>query len=252
VAAGLALRGRIPVVHALAAFLTMRAFEFIRTDVGIGNLPVKMIGAFPGFLSEANGPTHQSLEDIALMRSIPNVQVFCPADEEELVNALPAIIESSSPWYVRHNSRPPATQHEDEFKIGRAERHFEGRDVAVLTCGFLFTEAVEAATRLKRNGVSAQVINLRTLKPIDEEAILEAASDCRLIVTLEDHFVTGGLYSIVSEILVRHRMIADVLPIAFEDRWFKPAMLGDALSYEGFTGRQIAELIINALGKRDR
>src|ERR1700742_2603445 len=91
-AAGLALRGRTPVVHALAAFLTMRAFEFIRTDIGIAGLPVKMVGFVPGFLSEANGPTHQAIEDVALMRGIPGMQVVCPADVDELAAALPAIV----------------------------------------------------------------------------------------------------------------------------------------------------------------
>src|SRR6266851_951411 len=95
-AAGLALRGRTPVAHALATFLVMRAFEFIRTDVGIANLPVTLVGAVPGFLSDGNGPTHQALEDVALMRGIPHMQVFCPADAEELSAALPALIESRS------------------------------------------------------------------------------------------------------------------------------------------------------------
>src|SRR5215471_5206533 len=100
VAAGLALRGRIPIVHALAAFLTMRAFEFIRTDVGIAQLPVKLIGGVPGFLSEANGPTHQAIEDIAILRSIPGMQIVCPSDEKELVRALPAVLASAGPVYV--------------------------------------------------------------------------------------------------------------------------------------------------------
>src|SRR3569833_3875091 len=90
-AAGLALRGRIPVVHALAPFLTMRAYEFIRTDVGIARLPVKLSGYIPGFLSDGNGPTHQSIEDVAIMRGIPGMEVFCPADEDDLVRMLPAI-----------------------------------------------------------------------------------------------------------------------------------------------------------------
>ncbi|HTY58983.1 MAG TPA: transketolase, partial [Bacteroidota bacterium] len=93
-AAGLALRGRKPVVHALATFLTMRAFEFIRTDVGIGNLPVKLVGGVPGFLSDGNGPTHQAIEDVAIMRGIPGMQVFCPADEEDLASCLPALLAS--------------------------------------------------------------------------------------------------------------------------------------------------------------
>src|SRR5262244_4188233 len=106
VAAGLALRGRVPVVHALAAFLTMRAFEFIRTDVGIGKLPVILVGGVPGFLSEANGPTHQAIEDVALMRGIPGMQVVCPSDEDELVAALPEIVASRRPTYVRYFAGP--------------------------------------------------------------------------------------------------------------------------------------------------
>ena len=96
-AAGLALRGRVPVCHSLAAFLTMRAFEFIRTDVGIAGLPVKLLGGVPGFLSEANGPTHQAVEDVALLRGIPGMRIFCPADEEELVEALPAVLAEPAP-----------------------------------------------------------------------------------------------------------------------------------------------------------
>src|SRR5262249_18410021 len=100
-AAGLALRGRVPVVHALATFLTMRAFEFIRTDVGVAQLPVKFVGAFAGFLSEANGPTHQALEDVSLMRGIPGMKVCCPADEDEMTEALASIVDDDAPWYVR-------------------------------------------------------------------------------------------------------------------------------------------------------
>ena len=103
-AAGLALRGRTPVVHALATFLTLRAFEFIRTDVGIPGLPVKLVGFVPGLLSEANGPTHQAIDDVAVMRAIPGMQVFCPADLGELVEALPQIVASRRPAYVRYTA----------------------------------------------------------------------------------------------------------------------------------------------------
>src|SRR5271167_982643 len=110
-AAGLALRGRIPVVHALATFLTLRAFEFIRTDVGIAGLPVKLVGGVPGFLSEANGPTHQAIEDVALMRGIPGMQVFCPSDELELALGMPAAVAVPAPVYVRFNAVPARVPH---------------------------------------------------------------------------------------------------------------------------------------------
>lgn len=246
-AAGLALRGRVPVVHALATFLTMRAFEFIRTDVGIACLPVKLVGGVPGFLSEANGPTHQALEDVALMRSIPNVCVFCPADEQDLVIGLRRVLESPHPFYVRHNPLPTVMEHDPDFEISRAEVVSDGTDVSILVYGMLFAQAYEAMSLLEAQGTSVRLINLRAVKPIDAPVILSAARQTRLVVTLEDHFLTGGLFSIVGEILLRHRMTANVLPIALPDRWFKPALLDGVLEHEGFTGGQIAERISREL-----
>ena len=246
-AAGLALRGRIPLVHALATFLTLRAFEFVRTDVGIGTLPVKLIGGVPGFLSDANGPTHQAVEDIALMRGIPNVNVFCPADLQELIAGMPAIIDDPTAWYVRYNSSPAAVTHSGDFRIGTAEVLSRGTDVAILAFGFLLREAEKARRILQERSVSVRLINLRTLKPIDEATILSAAKETQLVVTIEDHFLTGGLASIVSELLFRNGVLAPFLPIALPNRWFKPALLDDVIQHEGFTGEQIAERILAAL-----
>lgn len=242
-AAGFALRGRIPVVHALAAFLTMRAFEFIRTDVGIGSLPVKMVGGFSGFLSEANGPTHQAIEDISLMRGIPNIQIFCPADEDELLNGLPDVVNSNLPFYIRYNNLKPMIQH-IEFEIGKAEVIEDGYDAAILVYGILFNQALEAKELLEKEGIRVRILNLRTVKPIDELEILRAVDDCELIVTLEDHFITGGLFSILSEILVRNKKTVEVLPIAFHDRWFKPGLFNDVLESEGFAAHCISQKIL--------
>lgn len=247
-AAGLALRGRIPVVHALATFLTLRAFEFIRTDVGIGNLPVKLVGGVPGFLSEANGPTHQAIEDISLMRGIPHMQVFCPADEQELVEGLPHIVASGAPAYIRYNASRPAVEHRGKFEIGRAEVIHGGSDVTILTYGFLLGEALKAWKILEGKGVSVRLINLRTLKPIDEETVLTAAKETSLLVTVEDHFLTGGLTSILGELFLKHSISTSVHPIALRERWFKPALLKDVLEYEGFTGEQIAQSIMTEWG----
>lgn len=246
-AAGLALRGRTPVVHALATFLTLRAFEFIRTDVGIGNLPVTLVGGVPGFLSEANGPTHQAIEDIALMRGIPNMQVVCPADEEELVAAMPQIVESRKPTYVRYNACPPNVDHVAAFELGRAEVLSRGSDVAILVYGFLLGEVSKASELLKKAGLSVGLINLRTLKPFDAKTVIDAMKDTRLVVTVEDHLLTGGLYSILGELCLEGQLSPKVLPIALEHRWFKPALLDDVLRYERYTGEQIANRIITAL-----
>ncbi len=244
-AAGLALRGRIPIVHALATFLTMRAFEFIRTDVGIANLPVKIVGAVPGFLSDGNGPTHQAIEDVSIMRGIPNVNVFCPADEDDMMKCLPKIFASPSPFYIRYNNVKPLVEH-SKFEIGKAETFGNGTDVAILVYGFLFGQAFKAKEILESKGISVRLVNIRTPKPIDEEAILKSVKECKLVVTLEDHFVTGGLYSIVAEVLLKNKKTADVLPIALKN-WFKPALLDRVLEYEGFTVDAICEKICNAI-----
>ncbi len=248
-AAGLALRGRTPVTHALAAFLTMRAFEFIRTDVGLPNLPVKLVGGVPGFLSDANGPTHQALEDIALMRGIPTMQIFCPADEQDLIIGLQQVLESPQPCYIRHNPLPAVIEHNPNFEIGQAEQVFDGHDVTILVYGMLFNQAYQASTLLQEQGISVRLLNLRMVKPIDATAILQAARETRLLVTLEDHFLTGGLFSIVSELLVSHHTWANVLPLALDHRWFKPGLLDEVLAWEGFSGPQIAARISQALAE---
>ncbi|MBC8486121.1 MAG: transketolase [Bacteroidetes bacterium] len=243
VSAGLALRGRIPVSHALATFLTMRAFEFIRTDVGIGNLPVKLVGGFPGFLSEANGPTHQAIEDVSIMRGIPNVNVFCPADNEDLLICLQKVVESPSPFYIRFNNSEPTIKHNDNFEIGKAEVFSKGKDITILVYGVLFYQAYIAKELLEKEGYSVGLLNIRTPKPIDEQLILETAMFSKLIVTIEDHFITGGLFSILGEIFLRNKITCDVFPISLENRWFKPLLFNDILQHEGFTGNQIAERI---------
>lgn len=242
--AGLALRGRIPVAHALATFLTMRAFEFIRSDVGIANLPVKLVGGVPGFLSEANGPTHQAIEDISIMRGIPNMNVFCPADEEDLLICIKKVIEHPSPFYIRYNNLKAVISHSKDFEVGKAEIISEGSDVTILVYGFLIREALAAKKILESKNVSVGVVNLRTVKPIDEELIINISKNSKLIVTLEDHFITGGLFSILGELFLKNKVSANVLPIALNNKWFKPVLLSDVLEHEGFTGEKIAERIL--------
>ena len=247
-AAGLALRGRIPVVHALATFLTLRAFEFIRTDVGIGQLPVKLSGFVPGFLSDGNGPTHQAIEDVSLMRGIPGMTVFAPADEADMLAMLPAIWASPAPAYVRINTRPGTYAHAP-FEMGKAEIVAEGTDVTILTYGMLFEQTLVARELLQAQGKSVGLVNLRSLKPVDEAALLHVARRGSLIVTVEDHFVTGGLYSILAEVLLRHQLTARVLPLALEERWYRPGHLSAVLEHEGFTGQHIARRIAEYLGE---
>lgn len=246
-AAGLALRGRIVIAHALATFLTLRAYEFIRTDLGIGNLPVKLVGFVPGFLSDANGPTHQAIEDVAVLRGIPALRIFCPADHEELVTGLPEILRDPAPWYVRYNSRAAVVEHSKSFEIGKAETLSQGEDVAILVYGMLFQEAWEAKRLLEAKGVKVRFVNLRTVKPIDEAAVMGALRETKLTVTIEDHFLTGGLFSIVAELCLKARIAPRVMPIALDNHWFKPGRLDEVIEYEGFTGPQIGKKILGKL-----
>lgn len=246
-ATGLALRGRIPVIHALATFLTLRAFEFIRTDVGISGLPVKLVGGFSGFISEANGPTHQAIEDVSVMRGIPTVNIWCPADEDDMLIGLETILRDPTPYYIRYNNATPITRHVTEFAPGKAEIIAEGFDVTLLTYGILFAESFKARQLLENNGLSVGLINLRTLKPIDREALLKAAQQSRLLVVIEDHFKIGGLYSILAETLLEAGITVPVLSISLDGKWFKPALMADVLSYEGFNAETMVKKILNRL-----
>lgn len=238
-AAGLALCGKKPIVHALATFLTMRPFEFIRTDVGIPSLPVKFVGAVAGVLSEANGPTHQAIEDISIMRGIPNMRVFAPTDKIELALGMEKILHDRAPWYIRYTNFEPVIEHAP-FEIGKAERVFEGRDITFISYGALFGQTYTAAELLQANGYSVGLINIRSLKPIDENLVFEVLRRSRLVVTVEDHFLTGGLFSIIAELMALHQVTGRIYPIAFANRWFKPALLPDVLQYERLRGEDIA------------
>jgi transketolase len=246
-AAGLALRGRIPVVHALAAFLTMRAFEFIRTDVGIANLPVKLTGFIPGFLSDGNGPTHQAIEDVSIMRGIPHMQVFAPADEEDMLLMLPEVWRSPSPTYTRANLMKPMVDHDRNYKIGKAEVIARGSTITFLTYGMLFNNVFQAKGILEAQELSVGLVNMRSLKPVDEEVIIKAVRESELVVIVEDHFKTGGLYSIVAEVLLKNQLLANVQSLSLNESWFRPGRLSEVLEFEGFTPEKIAVRSLNLL-----
>jgi transketolase len=242
-AAGMALRGRIPICHALTNFLLFRAYEFIRNDVGIPNLPIKLSGWIPGFLSDGNGPTHQSLEDVGIMRLIPGMQVFCPADNDDMCLMLETIWNSPHPSYLRVNPRPAKIKHTQPFEIGKAEVLAEGKDVTLLVYGFLLEEVLIAKELLEKQGKSVGLVNMRSLKPVDEACILQLSQNTAKLVTIEDHFGTGGLFTIVSEVLTRAQKTMPIQQISMGNRWFKPGLLSEVLDYEGFSGMKLAERI---------
>ncbi|MGB0680679.1 MAG: transketolase family protein [Polyangiales bacterium] len=242
-AAGLASRGRVPVVHALAAFLTMRAFEFVRTDLGHADLPALLVGFVPGFLSAGNGFTHQAIEDIALMRLVPNMRIVCPADREELCGALPLLVDSGAPCYLRYHDADPLCRHNAPFALGVAESLGEGDDVALLTYGMMLAQSVQAQALLRAEGIACRVLNLRTLVPLDEAAVLAALRACRLCVTVEDHLLCGGLATQVAELGSQAGLCPQLLPIALAGRSFVPAPVPDLLVAEAMDGPQLAARI---------
>lgn len=250
--AGLALHGKIPIVHAPASFLTERCFEKIKTQIGLPQLPVKLIGSFAGFLSEAKDLTYQTVEDIRLMGLIPGMNIFCPSDEEDLLLGLPEVLSSNSPFYIRYNNIRPAVVHNHAFKIGKAEVISKGIDITILTYGFMLRESYMAKKVLEKLGYSVGLINLRTLKPIDRKEIFKAIGSSYLVVTVEDHFITGSLYSIISSMLVKEKIDANIFPILLKRRWFKPSLIDNVLEYERFTGEHIALKIVDVLQKEKK
>ena len=201
------------------------------------------MGSVTGVLSEANGPTHQALEDISLMRGIPNMKVFAPADEQDLVLGLPAILADNSPWYIRYINFSSVIEEHLPFEIGKCEKVLEGDEVLVLTYGALFRECYGAVNKMREQGIHAGLVNVRTLKPLDKD-ILKLISKAKLTVTVEDHFLTGGLFSALSEMMVMNSLSAKVVPIAFDEKWFKPALLNDVLEYEKLNADSLVERIL--------
>ncbi len=180
--------------------------------------------------------------------------MVCPSNVEELEAALPAIVASPSPCYVRYNPLPVTVPHRTPFALGRAEVIAEGGPggVALLTYGFLLREAARAREILEAQGIPVRLVDLRTLSPVDEEAIVASALSADLLVTIEDHFAWGGLYSLVAEALLRHGIACRVHPICLGERWFLPALLPQVLEHEGFTGERLAERISRALTRPGR
>ena len=203
VAAGLATTGFIPVVTSLAIFAAGRAYEQVRNTIAHSNLNVKIIGTHSGISMGKDGSTHQSIEDIALMRVIPNMTVIVPADASETKKAVRATIEHKGPVYFRlgRPELPFITNTKSEFVIGKADILRKGSDVSILACGIMVIEALKTADILTSRRINARVINIHTIKPLDGETISRAAEETGAIIVAEDHSVIGGLGSAVLEAL---------------------------------------------------
>ena len=205
-AAGLALGGMLPFTSTYAVFMTGRAWDEIRTTVCYNNLNVKIAGAHAGISVGPDGATHQALEDVALMRVLPNMTVVVPCDAEETRKATLAIAAINGPAYIRFGREavPVVTDESTPFELGKARTCREGSDVAIFANGAMLFEALEAAKILAAENISAEVIDLHTVKPLDVETVTAAAKKCRCVVTAEEHQIFGGMGSAVAECLTQN------------------------------------------------
>jgi transketolase len=207
-AAGLATTGLHPYVCCYAPFITARSMEQVRNDVAYANQRVVIGAAASGISLGVAGGTHHALEDLALMRSLPNMRVIVPADVDEAYQATLATLDIDGPVYLRLGGRvdePPVSDPEAPFRLGRAVELRAGNDVAVIACGCMVEMALRASETLRHEGIGARVLNMHTIKPLDRDAVLRAAAETRGIVTAEEHHLAGGLGGAVAELLAVER-----------------------------------------------
>ena len=208
VASGMASCGFMPFFYTITPFLTARAYEFIRNDICLHKRNVKLVGIGAGFAYSALGPTHHGTEDITLMRSIPGLKIFSPADPEETKRAAVAAYEDPGPVYLRIGTgRNPAVYEGDaDFIPGKAVVLKDGSDVTLFSTGTILRDILDAAFELEESGISARVINVHTIRPIDKDIIFKAAKETKALFSIEEHSVVGGLGSAIADVIVQSDM----------------------------------------------
>ena len=238
IAAGLATTGKIPFVSSFAMFATGRAFEQVRNSIGYPHLNVKIGGTHAGVTVGEDGASHQCNEDLALMRVIPGMVVMCPADDIEAKAAVRAALEYNGPVYLRFgraavpviNDRP-----DYHFEMGKGIRLRDGKDVSIFATGILVSAAIDAAEKLAADGISADVIDIHTIKPLDRELVIESAKKTGLVVTAEEHSVIGGLGGAVCECL-SEECPTKVCRIGVKDRFGESGKASELIKIFGFDG----------------
>ena len=230
-------------------FASGRAFEIIRNSIGYPHLNVKICATHAGLSVGPDGATHQCNEDFGLMRTIPGMTVMCPADDIEACQMIRAAYEMEGPVYIRLGRSPIPVFHKEDYKfeIGKAEVVKEGKDVAIIATGIMVYEAMKAADMLKEQEISARVINMPTIKPIDKEIIETAAKECGKIVTVEEHNIYGGLGEAVSAV-VTETCPVPVKRIGVNDVFGKSGTADEVLRDYGLTDKNIAEKTLKFVG----
>lgn len=252
-AAGLAMSGKTVFVYSIVPFITMRCFEQVRIDLCYQNLPVKLIGVGQGVTYGTAGATHHAIEDIAIMRALPNMTVICPGGPIETKKAVAASMELAGPCYIRLGKSGEPTVHKSEdipFAIGRGIRIREGKMVALVATSNMVPTAAVVAELLEQEGWEPEVISMHTVKPIDRRLLADIASRCSLIATLEEHTLIGGLGSAIAEVILADRLPVRLLTFGIPDTY---ALVAGSQEYLrglfGLLPEQIAAVVREELGK---
>jgi len=247
-AAGFSLVGKIPWVSTYGVFVAGRAWDQIRTTICYSNLNVKIGGAHGGISVGPDGATHQALEDVATMRVLPNMTVIVPADYHETKKAVAWACKHVGPVYVRFGREPVpvVTKPEDPFVMGKANLIYDGTDVTIANNGPVLREAMEAVEMLKEKGISARLLNIHTVKPIDREAIVKAARETGAIVTVEEHQVLAGFGSAVAEVVVQTHPVP-MRFIGIQDRFGESGTPEELFEAFGLTAKHIVAAVEDVL-----
>ena len=248
VAAGFAAAGKTVFVNTFAAFMTTRALDPVTSLIAYPNLNVKLAASYAGLSDSYDGATHNSVSDIAIARSIPNLKVVCVSDAEQTAWATKAAAQINGPVYLRLSraAAPEVFEEGHTFEFGRGEVLRQGSDVTLIATGYMLQKSLEAAELLERKGVSARVVNMHTIKPIDEQIILDSAEKTNLIVTVEEHSVIGGLGGAVAEVLSEKRP-ARMLRIGINDSFGESGDYEALLEKFELDSASIASRVIKAL-----
>jgi transketolase len=245
-AAGLASCGKIPFATTLAVFATMRACEQVRTSICIGNMNVKVVGAYGGLCTAENGPTHQCIADIGIMRSLPNMRVLAPSDAASCKAGVYWAANNHGPVYIRvlRDDEPVLYERPEDVDIERGNVLKEGKDVALVCNGFTTHIALEAAKQLERHGVDALVYDVFLIKPLNESMIVELAERCGRVVTVEEHNVHCGLGSAVSEVLSQKR-VTPMRIVGINDYFSDSGDHKSLLERAGLTAENIVKVVLS-------
>ena len=247
-AAGLATCGKIPFASSFAMFAIGRAFEQIRNSIAYPNLNVKIAATHAGVTVGEDGATHQAIEDIALMRAVPNMKIICPSDQYQTAWAVEEAINVNGPVYIRlgRSDVPDIYTENTEFKFGKGIELKAGNDVTIIATGIMVSKAIEASEELKNKGINARVIDIHTIKPIDKEIVIKAAQETRGIVVAEEHNIIGGLGGAVAEV-ISENLPTKVLRVGIEDEFGQSGKATELLEEYQLTSKKIISKVEEVL-----